>query len=47
MTPEYLEHQRVLTDGPYKELELEAAHWLVQKHPETISASVLSHMARQ
>ena len=44
VTPEYLKQQRTLMTGHYQELELEAGHWLMQPHPETIAIEVLDHI---
>jgi pimeloyl-ACP methyl ester carboxylesterase len=44
VTPEYLKKQRVLIGGEYKELELKAGHWLIQKHPEAVVSNVLDHL---
>lgn len=43
VTPERLSHQRTLVGGEYHELELEAGHWLMQRHPQTVVDAVLQH----
>ena len=44
VTPEYLEQQRKLVGEAYREIELDAGHWLMQKHPEVIIAAVLDQL---
>jgi hypothetical protein len=31
--------------GPYRVVELDAAHWLVQEQPESVMAEVIGHLA--
>jgi pimeloyl-ACP methyl ester carboxylesterase len=44
VTPERLSHQRTLVRGAYRELELEAEHWLMQRHPQTVADAVLQQL---
>lgn len=44
VTPAYLEQQRTLVSASYRELELDAAHWLVQPHTDALIAALLGHM---
>lgn len=46
VTPEYLKNQQALIGGEFKELELKAGHWLIQKHPEAVVSNVLDHLGR-
>lgn len=46
VTPERLEVQRTLVDGPYTELELDAGHWLMQEQTEAVVGAVMQHLDR-
>lgn len=46
VTPGYLQHQRTLMGAHYQELELEAGHWLIQRHPEAVISEVLGQLDR-
>ncbi|MEO0439931.1 MAG: alpha/beta hydrolase [Pseudomonadota bacterium] len=46
VTPEYLETQQSLISGDYRELELDAGHWLIQRHPEIVISNVLDQLAK-
>lgn len=46
VTPEYLTEQRSLVGEQYLEIELEAGHWLVQKHPGAIQTALIDHLER-
>lgn len=39
-----LETQRELLHGPFKEIELDAGHWLMESQAPTITAAVLTHL---
>ncbi|MEL7489306.1 MAG: alpha/beta hydrolase [Pseudomonadota bacterium] len=45
VTPDFLAQQRTLMSGAYSELELNAGHWLIQPHTETVIDAVLSHIS--
>ncbi len=32
--------------GPYRFVELDAAHWLIQEHPERVASEIVDHLAR-
>jgi pimeloyl-ACP methyl ester carboxylesterase len=46
VTQDALEGQRGFAAGPYRELELDAGHWLMQEQTEAVVAAVLSHLKR-
>ena len=46
VTDEALARQRELVIGPYEELEVDAAHFVMQQQPAQVTEAVLAHIAR-
>jgi pimeloyl-ACP methyl ester carboxylesterase len=46
VSPDYLEKQQELVRGRYTELELDAGHWLVQRHPDEVTAAAIEHITQ-
>ena len=38
--------QRKLVTGPYRELEVDAGHFVLEERPAEVVAAVLEHLAR-
>jgi pimeloyl-ACP methyl ester carboxylesterase len=41
-----LVRQRKLVTGPYRELEVDAGHFVLEERPDEVVAAVLEHLAR-